>query len=626
VRSAVVAVAVVLALAGCSGSHHSAGETRVAPRDNAPTTTQPQERKHTQAPESRARMALGLPAIKSGPVPGYVLIADRDNGRILLVSPDKKRAVWRYTGLQDPDDAFFTPDYRGISTNEEYDQTIKLLSLKKHALVWSYGHPGVRGSSPGYLSNPDDAYVLQNGLVMVADIQNCRVLIINGHHRIVREIGHAGNCTHNPPATISSPNGATPLPDGGVLVTEIGGWVDRIGRGGRLLYTVPTPTSYPSDAQLLPDGNVLVAGFDSPGRVDEITPSGRVVWTFAPTGYWSLDRPSLAVRWPNGMIAITDDWHHRVLAVDKRTKKVVWSYGHLNQPGTAPGYLNKPDGLDLLPVPVAKEPVAASAPAAVGLVTRIGTLPQPLSKAVAVAFPNGELLVLGGLVNGSSTDQILAGAPSSLRAAGSLPAPTHDAAAAVVDGKALLFGGGESVSTSTIVAVSPDGAARRAGALDEPLSDLGSVRLDGRTYLVGGYTGSQYASAVLGYENGKTVTVARLREGTRYAGVAGLDGRIYVAGGLTLGGPTDAVWSVRPGGTPRKVATLPRPEAHGALAAFGGALYYVGGTRILRILVSGEVSTVARLPHRVEDPGVVTVGDEIVIVGGGTSSVYAYKP
>jgi hypothetical protein len=571
-------------------------------------------------------MALGLPAIKSGPVPGYVLIADRDNGRILLVSPDKKRAVWRYTGLQDPDDAFFTPDYRGISTNEEYDQTIKLLSLKKHALVWSYGHPGVRGSSPGYLSNPDDAYVLQNGLVMVADIQNCRVLIINGHHRIVREIGHAGNCTHNPPATISSPNGATPLPDGGVLVTEIGGWVDRIGRGGRLLYTVPTPTNYPSDAQLLPNGNLLVAGFNTPGRVDEITPKGRVVWTFAPTGYWSLDRPSLAVRWPNGKIAITDDWHHRVLAVDKRTKKVVWSYGHLNQPGTAPGYLNKPDGLDLLPVPVAKEPVAASAPAAVGLVTRIGTLPQPLSKAVAVAFPNGELLVLGGLVNGSSTDQILAGAPSSLRAAGSLPAPTHDAAAAVVDGKALLFGGGESVSTSTIVAVSPDGAARRAGALDEPLSDLGSVRLDGRTYLVGGYTGSQYASAVLGYENGKTVTVARLREGTRYAGVAGLDGRIYVAGGLTLGGPTDAVWSVRPGGTPRKVATLPRPEAHGALAAFGGALYYVGGTRILRILVSGEVSTVARLPHRVEDPGVVTVGDEIVIVGGGTSSVYAYKP
>jgi hypothetical protein len=112
---------------------------------------------------------------------------------------------------------------------------------------------------------------------------------------------------------------------------------------------VRTPTTYPSDAQLLPNGNILVAGFDTPGRVDEITPRGRIVWTFAPSGYWSLDRPSLAVRWPNGMIAITDDWHHRVLVVDPHTKKVVWSYGHFNRPGSAPGYLDKPDGLDLLP-------------------------------------------------------------------------------------------------------------------------------------------------------------------------------------------------------------------------------------------------------------------------------------
>jgi hypothetical protein len=49
------------------------------------------------------------------------------------------------------------------------------------------------------------------------------------------------------------------------------------------------------------------------------------------------------------MIAITDDWHHRVLVVDPRTKRVVWSYGRLNEPGWTRGHLNKPDGLDLLP-------------------------------------------------------------------------------------------------------------------------------------------------------------------------------------------------------------------------------------------------------------------------------------
>jgi hypothetical protein len=84
-------------------------------------------------------------------------------------------------------------------------------------------------------------------------------------------------------------------------------------------------------------------------------------------GVEGIDRPSLALRWPNGKIAITDDWHHRVLVVDKRTKKVVWSYGHLNQPSTAPGYLNKPDGLDLLPAAITGKPAAAPAPSPVGL-------------------------------------------------------------------------------------------------------------------------------------------------------------------------------------------------------------------------------------------------------------------
>ena len=328
-----------------------------------------------------ARRAFGLPPVRPGPVPGYVLIADRNNNRLLLVSPSK-HVEWRFPGpsaaygaFRDPDDAFFTPGYRQIVVNQEFNETVVRINPQQRRIVWSYGRPGVAGSGSGELSNPDDAYVLPNGDVRVADIQNCRVVKLSPAHHIVGEIGTAGACAHDPPRTLLSPNGDTPLPGGGMLVTEIGGYVDRLDAHGRLVYSLHTPTSYPSDAQLLPNGNILVAGFDTPGRIDELTPSGKVVWTYGPTsGPGSLDRPSLAVRWPNGMIAATDDWHHRIVVIDPHTKRIVWQYGHFGVASSALGYLSKPDGLDLLP---AGRPLIRPRAARSRLhITRIGSLPR----------------------------------------------------------------------------------------------------------------------------------------------------------------------------------------------------------------------------------------------------------
>jgi hypothetical protein len=49
------------------------------------------------------------------------------------------------------------------------------------------------------------------------------------------------------------------------------------------------------------------------------------------------------------MIAATDDWNHRVVVIDRRRKRIVWHYGHDHVGGSAPGFLRKPDGLDLVP-------------------------------------------------------------------------------------------------------------------------------------------------------------------------------------------------------------------------------------------------------------------------------------
>jgi outer membrane protein assembly factor BamB len=302
---------------------------------------------------------LGLPPVPRGSkLSGYLMIADRDNNRLIIVNPSK-RIVWRFppagshssTILSEPDDAFVSANGRYISTNQEFNETIKLISLGTHPrIVWRYGHGGAEGSAHGYLAHPDDAYLLADNRIQVADIINCRLLWVNHSEQIVRTIGIPGDCVHDPPRTLSDPNGDTPLPGGGVLVTEIGGWVDRLDSRGRLMWSFRSPTTYPSDAQLTRHGDVLVASYTSPGRVDIISPRGRVLWTYEVThGRGELNHPSLAVLLPNGRIALNDDFNQRVVVIDPRTKRIVWQYGHDGVSGSGPDYLNNPDGIDLLP-------------------------------------------------------------------------------------------------------------------------------------------------------------------------------------------------------------------------------------------------------------------------------------
>ena len=386
-----------------------------------------------------------------------------------------------------------------------------------------------------------------------------------------------------------------------------------------------------------PDGNILVAGFNTPGRVDELTPQGRIVWTYdPPSGPGSLDRPSLAVRWANGMIAVTDDWHHRIVVINPRTKRIVWQYGHFGVASSADGYLSKPDGLDLLPATrrgattgVTRCWASSRSPGPRQLSVRtIGRLPSPASRVAAVALADGRILALGGIVGGRSSDEVLLGKPEQLHQIGRLPAPTHDAAAAVRSGEAVLFGGGDTVSTDRVVVIDPaTGSIRAAGRLDEPLLDLGAVTVGSETYLVGGYTGARYASAVLRVGRRNTTTaVARLPVGLRYAGVASLGDRIYVAGGLAAAGGSRAIYEIDPSaGTARWIGRLPAAVAHAPLVAVGSSLYLVGGrspdgrplSQILRIDPStGSVSRAGRLPFPLADAAAVTLGERAVVIGG----------
>ncbi|HET7264567.1 MAG TPA: PQQ-binding-like beta-propeller repeat protein [bacterium] len=303
----------------------------------------------------------GPAADEAAGLTGNVLIADADNDRIIEVTPDK-RIVWEFPRPGDlapgqtflgPDDAFYTPGGRTIITNQEENHTIAIIDYATRRIVWEYGHAGHPGSAPGYLNTPDDAYQLPDGRVVVADIKNCRVLLFDPPpaHRIQRQFGRTGRCDAAP-GHFMSPNGDTPLPNGRLLVTEIGrhsaSELDLA--TGQIVRRTPLPVVYASDTQLTRAGEYLTVDYVHPGKVVVVSRTGKLLWSYAPkSGPGVLNHPSLAVELPNGNILLNDDDNNRVIILNRQTKRIVWQYGVTGVAGRKPGYLKDPDGVDLKP-------------------------------------------------------------------------------------------------------------------------------------------------------------------------------------------------------------------------------------------------------------------------------------
>jgi hypothetical protein len=225
-----------------------------------------------------------------------------------------------------------------------------VISIARHKIVYRYGTPGSPGSAANHLANPDDALMMPGGSLITADIKNCRLLLLaapwRGLHRPHRVIGATGACAHNPPHSFGSPNGAFPATNGDYIVTEItGDWATEMSLSGRVRWsTHPPGVAYPSDTNQVYPGRFLTADYSSPGQVVEFTAHGRRLWRFG-----GLNHPSLALPLPNGDILVNDDYNDRVIVIDPATHRIVWQYGHKGRAGRAPGYLNDPDGVDLVP-------------------------------------------------------------------------------------------------------------------------------------------------------------------------------------------------------------------------------------------------------------------------------------
>ncbi len=285
---------------------------------------------------------------------GYnVLIADRGNNRIIEVTPDKK-IVWQYDfnlprlGFG-ADDAFFAENGKYITVNLEMYHLVQKIDFQMKKVVWSYGTAGVPSRKAGFLNRPDDAYQLPNGNIVTADIKNCRVIEIASDKKIVRQYGVTGVCK-DAPGYLDSPNGDTPLPNGHLLISNIRSHkVIELDENWKEVFSLKVPLLYPSDPQQTKAGNILIADYVRPGKIIEISRSGKVVWQYYfPSGPQELNKPSLAIELPNGNIMTNDDINHRVIVIDKKTKKILWQYGVTGKPGNKPGQLNIPDGVDII--------------------------------------------------------------------------------------------------------------------------------------------------------------------------------------------------------------------------------------------------------------------------------------
>jgi hypothetical protein len=359
-RLAAIALLPALAAAGFGVAQVADTDADSPPAADPPATAnppaQPAPKPAVQPPAHPKTRSGSNPSV----LPGKVLVADKANNRLLEIDPFG-RVVWRFPRpgdlapgqtFQVPDDAFYTPNGRSIVATQEDDFAISVVDVAHHRISYRYGVPGVPGSSADHLYNPDDAMMLPGGQILTADIKNCRLLVLQPpSHSPVRQIGSTAGCIHDPPRDFGSPNGAFPASNGNTIVTEItGDWVDLLSPSGQLLHAVHAPGfTYPSDTNQLRPGVFLSVDYTSPGAIETFNTKGRLLWRFAPKGVNALDHPSLAIPLPNGDILANDDYNDRVIVVDPQTNRIVWQYGHTGQPGTKPGFLNIPDGVDLAP-------------------------------------------------------------------------------------------------------------------------------------------------------------------------------------------------------------------------------------------------------------------------------------
>ncbi len=264
-----------------------------------------------------------------------------------------------------------------------------------------------------------------------------------------------------------------------------------------------------------------------------------------------------------------------------------------------------------------------------------GSLPAPLQDAAAAAWAGGGVFVGGLTASDVSTDQIVVSTRAGARVVGRVPGAFHDSALVRIGKLAYAFGGGNGVAQlDQILRIDPrDGASERISTLPAPSSDQAGAAVGGTAYIVGGYTGTHWLDTIVAWRPGAHArVVAHLPQPVRYAAVTAADGRVVIAGGsLVSGTASSAVYAFDP--ITRRVARigrLPAPTTHAAAAASGDTAYVIGGRgaatgtptdRIVAVDVAHRrIRAAGTLSTPLSDLAAVPSGSGILLAGGRSAN------
>ena len=591
-------------------------------------------------------------------LPGYLLIADRGNNRILVVDPHG-RVVWRYPTAADlaagrrlfyNDDTFVEPGGGGLIANEEDNHAIVQIGLADHSLRVLFGHPGEVGSDGTHLHTPDDAYMLPSGTFTVADAYNCRILFVRGH-RIVRHYGRSGDCRHEPPRYLGAVNGDTPDAHGGVLISEIAGTgstkspptgVCVRGRGARRLPLRPAAAA---------GRPVLLADYSSPGHVLIIDRHGRVLWRYGPDAGIRARGPPLAgdgpaqrrhrrqrrLPRPRDRDRPEEEPHRMEVRPHRSTRQRAGLPEHTGRHGLHPRRPQRPAGLGGRGASVAMgTPRAPSgrqpSPAGRQRATlgrrarrrRAGALLGLLLVAIVVA-----VLLGGGGKSPPGTSAHGDSATGSSQAGASGGSSSTGAALARVRMRVVQSGMLATAEQDAAAVVESPSSFLLLGGIDAGESSLSSVVSVGTAGAEGGAWAQAQADA---HAIGTLPTALHDACASFSAGAA------YLFGGGVVGSFAQ-ITRIDASGASRPAGQLPTPASDVACATIAETVYIVGGytgvAPLRTILAWRPGAPAARvagvLPRPLRYAAVAAVGGQLVIAGGtsgetASRNVYRFDP